>query len=129
MTSNKLLLTVGAVIIVAVVITPLIQNQTTKSFSQIITVGPLWQGNTWSCTSSDDFMVHGVLRGLEGSVLTIYISGLGAQSLYSLDPERMQTFSVGSPAGHTMNITRTGTVTGWITLQTASDAKASCLQT
>ncbi|HET6458295.1 MAG TPA: hypothetical protein VFG24_05410 [Nitrosopumilaceae archaeon] len=130
MTSNKLLLAVGAAIITSLVIISLIQQDHTQTtFSKIITVGPVWQTNTWSCYSDQDFLVYGALRGLQGSMLSISISNLGTQSLYSFIPEQMQTFSVGATAGHVMNITRTGTVTGWITLQTMSGAKANCTQT
>jgi hypothetical protein len=118
------------IIIIAIVITATVQSQhQPMTFSQVITVGPVWTTNAWSCTSNADYMVSGVLRGLGNSQITIAITGLGSQSLYSLDPEKMQTFQVGSPADHTMTITRTGTVTGWITLQTMSGAKANCTQT
>ena len=129
MASNQLILAVGAAIIISVVLVSMTQNHNSNSFSKIITVGPVWTTNTWSCTSNDDFLVHGALRGLQSSTFAISISDLGAQSLYSLDEGKMQSFSIGSPAGHTMNITRTGIVTGWITLQTMSDAKANCTQT
>lgn len=123
-------LVIGAVIVIifAIVITAVLQGPPREAFSQIITVGPVWQTDTWSCTSDADFIVHGTLRGLAGSTLAIAITDLGSQSLYLLDSEKMETFSIGSPAGHTMTITRTGTVTGWITLQTNSDANASCSQ-
>ena len=110
--------------------TSLIQSPTQKPFSQIITVGPVWgESNAWSCISDADYVVYGVLRGLEGTQVTIEISDLGSQSLYTLEAGKMQTFTIGSPAGHTMIITRTGTLTGWITLQTTSGAIASCTQT
>lgn len=117
------------IIIFAIVITDTVQSQHTPSFSQVVTVGPIWATDTWSCTSSADFIVHGTLRGLANSQLSIAINGLGTQSLYSLDSGKMQTFDLGSPGGHTMTITRTGTITGWITMQTMSGAKASCTQT
>jgi len=131
-----LLLTISAVIVIifAIVITATYQTQLIlsekpeKPFSKIITVGPLWEKTIWSCTSDRDFIVHGALRGLQGAQIAINISGLGTQSLYSFDPERMESFSIGSPAGHNMIITRTGTVSGWLTLQTVSDATASCTQ-
>jgi hypothetical protein len=130
------LLAISAVIVIifTIVLTATYQTQLIlsekpeKPFSKIITFGPLWENTIWSCTSDRDFIVHGALRGLQGSQITINISDLGTQSLYSLDPERMESFSVGSPAGHTMIITRTGTVSGWITLQTVSDATANCTQ-
>ena len=118
------------VIVFVIVITAIVQSQNTHPiFSKVITVGPVWTTDTWSCTSNADYIVSGALRGLGNSQLTISINGLGSQSLYSLDAGKMQTFQVGSPADHTMTITRTGTVTGWITLQTMSGAKANCTQT
>ena len=117
------------VIVFAIVIAATVQSQHTQTFSQVITVGPVWTTATWSCNSTADYVVSGMLRGLGNSSLAISISGLGSQSLYSLDPGKMQTFQVGSPADHTMSITRTGILTGWITLQTMSGAKASCTQT
>ena len=116
-----------AVIVAAIVIVDISKGPPEKALSKIITVGPVWPRNSWSCTSDADFIVHGVLRGLQGAQLTISISGLGTQSLYTFDASgKMESFSVGSPAGHVMTITRTGTVTGWITLQTTSGATASC---
>lgn len=89
------------------------QGPAEKPLSQIITVGPVWNSNSWSCTSDADFMVYGTLRSLRGATLSISISDLGTQSLYSLNAGQIETFSVGSPAGHTMTITGTGaTVTG-----------------
>ena len=116
------------IIVFAIGITSAIQEKPEKPFSKIITVGPVWEKTIWSCTSDRDFIVHGALRGLQGAQIAINISDLGTQSLYSFDPERMESFSVGSPAGHNMIITRTGTVSGWLTLQTVSDATASCTQ-
>ena len=116
------------IIVLAIAIASAIQDKPEKPFSKIITVGPVWEKTIWSCTSDRDFIVHGALRGLQGAQIAINIADLGTQSLYSFDPERMESFSVGSPAGHTMIITRTGTVSGWLTLQTVSDATASCIQ-
>ena len=128
---SSLFLTIVTIVIIifAIVITSLLQDKSANVFSQTITVGPVWTGDVWSCTSDKDFVVHGILRGLEGAQLTISISDLGTQSLYSLDAGKMETFTIGSPGGHTMSITRTGTLTGWLTLQTAPNAKASCTQT
>lgn len=117
------------VIIIAIAISTKIQQMETpqvRSFSKVITVGPVWTTNSWSCTSDRDFVVNGALRGLGSAQLEISIDGLGAQSLYVLDDTKLQSFTVGSPAGHAMTITRTGTITGWITMQTLSDATASC---
>ena len=116
------------IIVFAIVITSVVQGPPPKTFSQVITVGPVWDGDTWSCISSADFVVHGALRGLANSQLTINVADVGTQSLYSLSPGGLDTFSVGSSAGHEVLITRTGTVTGFLTLQTTTDAAASCKQ-
>lgn len=132
--SSPVFLTAVTIIIItfAIVITASVQSQTPKeqaSFSKIITVGPVWSSDTWACTSDKDFIVHGALRGLNGSQLEISISGLGTQSLYTLDPGKLETFSVGAAGGNTMTITRTiAAITGWLTLQTESDANANCIQ-
>ncbi len=129
--NNSQILLVSAatvVIIFAIVITAVVQGSNGSGFSQIITVGPLWNSDSWSCTSDSDFIVHGTLRGLEGAFLEVSITDLGSQSLYSFTAEEMESFSIGSPGGQVMTITRTGILTGWLTLQTTSDAKASCTQ-
>ncbi len=122
----------AAVLIIAafaVIVSALLQPKS-ESFSQILTFGPLWNnGTSWTCTSDASYLVHGALRGLQGSQISISIPSMGTQSLYQLDVGHLQSFTVGSQAGHTMIITKTGTVTGWITLQTMSGAKANCSQT
>ena len=115
-----------AIIISAIVLVDISRGPPEKALSKIITVGPVWPSNSWSCTSDADFIVHAVLRGLEGAQLSIAISDFGSQSLYTFEEGKMESFSVGGPAGNVMSITRTGTVTGWITLQTTSDAIARC---
>ena len=128
-TSNLLLVSVSTIIvIIAVVITATITTSNEPAFSQIIVVGPVWSSDTWTCTSDADFLIHGTLRGLEGALLEIEIDDVGTQSLYDLNTGELESFSVGSQANHTMNITRTGTVTGFLTLQTTSSAIASCIQ-
>jgi hypothetical protein len=99
----------------------------TKPF-QIITVGPVWNTDSWSCTSDEDFIIHGTLRGLGGALLEINVSDTGSQSLLAFDEGKMESFSVGAPAGKQIVITRTGTITGFITLQTSPSAQASCTQ-
>ena len=89
-------------------------------------MGPVWATDSWSCTSSGDFMVYGALRALSDAQLAISITGVGTQSLYTFDTSNMQSFSVGAPADQTMILTRTGTVTGFITLQTTAGSTASC---
>ncbi len=116
-------------IILLVIMIPVILLTNTEPFSQIISVGPIWESNSWICVSDSDFIVHGTLRGLENSQLEIFIENVGTQSLYTINPGEMETFSIGSTAGNEIIITRTGTVTGFITLQTSTDATASCTQT
>ena len=116
-----------AIIIFAIAITAALQAPT-QPFSQVITVGPVWQNDSWTCTSDADFMIHGTIRALDDATLAIQISDLGTQALYSFTPEKMETFSVGATADDTVTLTKTNTVSGWITLQTTSDAKASCIQ-
>ena len=126
-TSNLLLVSVSTIIvIIAVVITATITTSNDQAFSQIIVVGPVWSSDTWTCTSDADFLIHGSLRGLEGAMLEIEIEDVGTQSLYALNTGELESFSVESQANHTMNIT--GTVTGFLTLQTTSSAIASCIQ-
>ena len=130
-TNNSPVLLVSAavvIIIFAIVITAIVQDSNSNGFTQIITVGPVWNSDAWSCTSDADFMVHGTLRGLEGALLELSIPDLGTQSLYAFNTEEMESFSIGSPGKHNITITRTGTITGWLTLQTTSDATASCTQ-
>ena len=40
----------------------------------------------------------------------------------------MESFTVGGQASQMITITRTGVVTGWLTLQTMSNANATCTQ-
>lgn len=127
--SSTLLITIAAtaIIIFAIAISAVLQGQSVKTFGQIVTVGPVWPSDTWLCTSNKDYIVHGALRGLQGSLLEISISGMGTQSLWELGNATMTTFSVGAPADRLMTISRGGEiVTGWLTLQTESGANASC---
>jgi len=117
------------IILLAILIPATFLTLNDESFSKMITVGPLWESDSWTCVSDSDFMVYGTLRGLENSQLEIFIENVGTQSLYSLNPGEMETFSLGSTAGNEIIITRTGTITGFITLQTSADATASCTQT
>ena len=123
---------IAAVLIIAgfAIVTSALLQPKSESFSQILTFGPLWNnGNSWTCTSDASYLVHGALRGLQDSQIEISMPGMGTQSLYQLDAGHLQSFTVGSQAGHPMIITKTGTVTGWITLQTMSGAKANCTET
>ena len=116
------------IILFAIAISATLQGPDTEPFSKVITVGPVWDSDSWTCVSDSDFMVHGALRGLGNAQLTISIQDTGTQSLYTINTGEMEAFSVGNTAGKTVIITRTGTVTGFITLQTAADATASCTQ-
>jgi hypothetical protein len=128
-TSNLLLVSASTIIIIiAVIITAAVTTQANQSFSQIIIAGPVWSNDIWTCTSDADFIVHGALRGLDGSMLEIEIEDAGTQSLFLLSPRELESFSVGSTADHMINITRVGTVSGFLTLQTTSSAIASCIQ-
>jgi len=117
-----------AIAISAIVISDAVQNPTGKSFSQIITEGPVWVGDTWICTSDAEFIVHAVLISYEeGSRLEIFVSGLGLQPDFIFEPNEMQSFSIGGPADSSIRITNSvGTITGFITLETTSGASASC---
>ncbi len=119
---------ITVIILLAILIPATFLTLNDSSFSKVITVGPLWESDSWTCVSDSDFMVYGTLRGLENSQLEIFIENVGTQYLYSLNPGEMETFSVGNTAGNEIIITRTGTVTGFITLQTNADATASCIQ-
>jgi len=123
-----LIIGVAAIILVAIVIPLTFLTLNDEPFSKVITVGPIWDSDSWTCISDSDFMVHGTLRGIENAQLEIFIENVGSQSLYTINPGEMETFSVGSTAGNEIIITRTGTVTGFITLQTSADATASCTQ-
>jgi len=116
------------IILFAIAISASLQGPDAETFSKVITVGPVWDSDSWTCVSNSDFMVHGALRGIGNAQLTISIEGTGTQSLYTINTGQMETFSVGNTAGKNVIITRTGTVTGFITLQTAADATASCTQ-
>jgi len=114
-----------SVILIAIGASSLLEEE--KSFSQISSVGPVWTTDSWLCTSDADFMVHGTLRGRGESLITIYISEIGTQSLYALENERMESFSVGATGDQQVIITRSGPITGFITIQTMSGAVANCV--
>ena len=117
------------IIIFAIAIATVVQSQSEKSFSQVITVGPVWTTNAWVCTSTSEYLVHGVLisYGNSTSILSIAISGIGNQPDFEFTPLKMESFSVGAPADSNMIISSFGTITGYLTLQTMSDAEASCI--
>lgn len=121
-----LLVSIAVVIILAAIAITSIDQGSNSTFSQVIIVGPIWDETTWVCQSDKDFVVHGAIRGLGNGVLAIRISGLGTQGLYSFESGQMESFSVGAKGGQSISFVREGTVSGWLTLQTMSDANASC---
>ena len=116
------------IIVIAIGIASAVQGTPEKPMSQILTVGPVWNTDAWQCTSDADFIVHAALRGIgDNPQIAISIPSLGTQSFYSLNVGESETFSVGEQANGSIVITRTGIITGFITLQTASNAQASCI--
>ncbi len=115
-----------AIIIVAIVISGAVQSESLNSGSKIIIVGPVWPDQGWQCTSDKDFVVHAAIRGIGGAELSIRVSDLGTQSLYSLENSRLTPFSVGANGGDSVTLLKDGTVSGWLTLETAANAKAKC---
>ena len=118
---------IGGIAVILIAIGVSSASEEEKSFSQILTVGPVWATDAWLCASDADFMVYGTLRGLGDSLLTINISEIGTQSLYALEDEQLESFSIGAPGGQQIIITKTGTATGFLTLQTMSGAEANCV--
>ena len=128
--SNVIPIAAAVIIIVfAIAIESAVQESPGKAMSQIITVGPVWQSDAWKCTSDADFIVHAILRGIgeETPLIKIAAQSHGAQSYYKLIPREAETFSIGNQGGKTITISRTGGVTGFLTLQTTSNAQASCI--
>jgi hypothetical protein len=130
MKNSPFLMAIFTIVVIVIAVAVLVEGQhkPQKPF-QIQTYGPVWTGTAFTCTSDSDFLIHGMVRALNGGQLAVGISGFGTQSLYSFDVGKLYSFTVGSPGNHTMVITRTNTVTGFFTLETAPDAKASCTQT
>jgi len=120
------------IIVIAIGIAAAVQGTTAQPMSQIVTVGPVWPTDAWTCTSDADFVVHAVLRGIGVDplpLIAVQASSHGTQSFYSMDNSESVAFSVGNQADKTITITSTGAVTGFLTLQTTSDAQASCTAT
>ena len=117
------------IIIFTIVITASIQSSTIETFSQVITVGPVWNTNSWTCTSDAEYIVHATLITYdEDNMLTISLNTQGKQPDFRLTPLEMQSFSVGGPADSILTIARIGSTSGYITLQTTSGATASCTE-
>ena len=118
------------IIVIAIGISAVVQDSTDKSMSQVLTVGPVWNTDAWTCTSDSDFVVHAMVRGIGTDplpLIKILVAGQGTQSFYSMENSEPVSFSIGNLADKSITITRTGTVTGFLTLQTTSDAIASCI--
>ena len=118
------------IIVIAIGIAAAVQGTTAQPMSQIITVGPVWPTDEWTCTSDSDFVVHAIIRGIGTDPLPqikILVGDQGTQSFYSMANSESVSFSVGNLADKAITVTRTGTVTGFLTLQTTSDAIASCI--
>jgi len=118
------------IIIIAVAVIAAVQGPPDKAFSKVITFGPVWSTNAWTCTSDNSFVVHGALRGIGATPqIQILVEGSGTQSFYGLNVGELESFTVGNIADKVIIITSGGSVSGFITLQTASDAIASCTAT
>jgi len=116
------------IIVFTIVITAVVQSENETSFSQISTVGPVWPSSAWICTSDAEFMVHAALIAYdEPNGLTISIQSRGSQPDFELFPLELVSFSVGAKGDDVITITRSGQITGYITLQTVSGATASCV--
>ena len=123
---------VGAAVIIivfAIVITGVVQTSYDNSFSQVITVGPVWTSTGWICTSNENFIVHGVLISYDDpGLLIITLSDAGSQPDFQLSQFEMHSFSVGGTANSEMTITRDGNISGLLTLQTPQSATADCTE-
>ena len=116
------------IIVFTIVITAVVQSENETSFSQISTVGPVWPSSAWICTSDAEFMVHAALIAYdEPNGLTISIQSRGSQPDFELFPLELVSFSVGAKGDDVITITRSGSISGYITLQTVSGATASCV--
>ena len=118
------------IIVIAIGISAVVQGSTDKSMSQVLTVGPVWNTDAWEYTSDSDFVVHAMIRGIGADplpLIQILVQDHGTQSFYSMDNSESVSFTVGIQADKSITITRTGSVTGFLTLQTTSDAQASCI--
>ena len=64
----------------------------------------------------------------EDNMLTIFQNTQGTQPDFRLTPLEIQSFTVGGTADSFTTITRSGEISGFITLQTTSGATASCTE-
>ncbi len=120
------------IIVIAIAVSAAVQGTPDKPMSQIITVGPVWRTDAWTCTSDAEFVVHAAIRGIGNDpppAFEVMVGGHGTQSFVAMDNSEFVTFTIGNQADKAIVITRTGTVNGFLTLQTTSDAIASCTAT
>jgi len=71
------------IIVLAIGISAAVQGSPEKAMSQIITVGPVWSTNAWTCTSNADFVVHAMIRGIGSDplpLIQVSVQGHGTQS-------------------------------------------------
>ena len=117
------------IIIITIVITASVHSSTMETFSQVKTFGPVWDSDSWVCTSDAEYIVHATLIAYQGdNTLTISLNTQGTQPDFRLTPLEMQSFTVGGPADSIITIARSGNISGYITLQTTSGATASCTE-
>ncbi len=58
-----------------------------KTFSQITTYGPVWNSDSWTWHSNQNFPVNGALGGIgENPMIQISVPSVGIQSFYLLEP-------------------------------------------
>jgi len=115
------------IIIFTIVITATVQGVPEKPFSQVITAGPVWATDGWICTSDAAFTIDAVLIAYdEPNQLIIIHSDRGTQPDFELTLLKMQSFTVGGSADSSITISKVGMISGFITLQTTSDARAGC---
>jgi len=75
-----------------------------------------------------EFMVHAVLIAYdEPNRIIISIDSRGSQPDFELFPLELVSFSVGAKSDDIITITKSGNISGYITLQTVSGATASCV--
>jgi len=115
------------IIVIAIAVSAAVHGPSEKPYSQIITVGPVWPTDAWQCSSDANFMIYGTIRGIAPTpLIQISVASTGTQSFYGLNLGMLESFSIGGSPGELITITRTGSVTGFITLETAPGAVASC---
>ena len=115
------------IIVFAIAIAFTIQGEPDKAMSKVVTAGPVWPTDSWQCTSDADFVIHATLLGVgEDPQIRISVHDHGTSGIYHLTIGQEAAFSIGNQAEKPITITKTGSISGFLTLQTTSDAEASC---